>query len=220
MLLAGGVTYVLLRPPSATTGATASAPTPVLLPPPAQKHPEKQLTVAASVPIPAIAGEIPVGSTPGYVAIAPNGTFAYVANRAAGVVTVVDTAIDKVVATIPLPDGPPQYLAFSPDGSRLYVSVFHDPDRSINEVAVLDTRTNTVLTTIKVGTRPYALAVRAGRVGDLRPEPRLGHGLGDRDQGRTRWSPTSGSSRTRTGSTSPRTAPGPTRRTTTRTWSA
>ena len=78
------------------------------------------------MPIPAIAGEIPVGSTPGYVAIAPNGTFAYVANRAAGVVTVVDTAIDKVVATIPLPDGPPQYLAFAPDGSRLYVSVFQD----------------------------------------------------------------------------------------------
>ena len=160
VLLAGGITYVLLRPPSATSGVTASAPTPVLLPPPAQKQPDKQLTVAASVPIPAIAGEIPVGSTPGYVAIAPNGTFAYVANRAAGVVTVVDTAIDKVVATIPLPDGPPQYLAFAPDGSRLYVSVFQDSDRSINEVAVLDTRTNTVLTTIKVGTRPYALAVK------------------------------------------------------------
>ena len=105
-----------------------------MLPPPAQKQPEKQLTVAASVPIPAIAGEIPVGSTPGYVAIAPNGTFAYVANRAAGVVTVVDTATDKVAPRIPIPDGPPQYLAFSPDGSRLYVSVFNDPDRAINEV--------------------------------------------------------------------------------------
>jgi len=160
VLIAGGVTYVFLRPPAATSGATASAPTPVLLPAPAQKPADTQLTVAASVPIPAIAGEIPVGSTPGYVAIAPNGTFAYVANRAAGVVTVVDTAIDKVVATIPLPDGPPQYLAFAPDGSRLYVSVFQDSDRSINEVAVLDTRTNTVLTTIKVGTRPYALAVK------------------------------------------------------------
>ena len=62
----------------------------MLLLPPAQKQPDKQLTVA---------GEIPVGSTPGYVAIAPNGTFASVANRAAGVVTVVDTVIDKVVAT-------------------------------------------------------------------------------------------------------------------------
>ena len=101
-----------------------------------------------------------MGDTPGFVTIAPNGTFAYVANRAAGVVTVVDTAIDKVVATIPIPDGPPQYLAFSPDGSRLYVSVFNDPDRSINEVAVLDTQTNTVVAKIRVGTRPYALAVK------------------------------------------------------------
>ena len=151
---------------------------------PRRSSPTKQLTVAASVPIPAIAGEIPVGSTPGYVAIAPNGTFAYVANRAAGVVTVVDTAIDKVVATIPLPDGPPQYLAFAPDGSRLYVSVFQDSDRSINEVAVLDTA-DQHRAHHDQGRHPALRAGRAaGRVGDLRPEPRLGHRVGDRDQGR------------------------------------
>jgi YVTN family beta-propeller protein len=159
VLLAGALTYVLLRPASAPT-VEAQRPAPVLLPAPAARPTEQQLAVEASRPIPAVLGEIAVGSTPGFVAIAPNGTFAYVANRAAGVVTVVDTAIDTVVATIPIPDGPPQYLAFSPDGSRLYVSVFNDPDRSINEVAVLDTQTNTVLTTIKVGTRPYALAVK------------------------------------------------------------
>ena len=118
------------------------------------------LTVAPSVPIPAAGGEVPVGQTPGFVAIAPNGKFAYVANRGAAVVTVVDTAINQAVATIPFPDGPPQYLAFAPDGRRLYVSVFNDPDRSINEVAVLDTQTNSVITTIPVGTRPYALAVK------------------------------------------------------------
>ena len=160
VLLAGALTYVLLRPASAPTVEAGQRPSPVLLPPPAARPTEQQLSVAASRPIPAVRGEIAVGNTPGFVAIAPNGTFAYVANRAAGVVTVVDTAIDKVVATIPIPDGPPQYLAFSPDGSRLYVSVFNDPDRSINEVAVLDTQTNTVLTTIRVGTRPYALAVK------------------------------------------------------------
>ena len=131
----------------------------IVLPPPAQAPAEQPSAIAASVPIPPVAGEIAVGQTPGFVAIAPNGKFAYVANRAAGTVTVVDTAIDKLVATIPIPDGPPQYLAFAPDGSRLYVSVFNDPDRSINRVAVLDTQTNTVLTTIPVGSRPYALAV-------------------------------------------------------------
>jgi YVTN family beta-propeller protein len=161
VLLVGTIGYALTRG-SADPPPTAAAPrpSPIPLPPPAQRPADQPPTVAASVPIPAIAGEVPVGRTPGFVAIAPDGKFAYVANRAAGVVTVVDTAVDKVVATIPIPDGPPQYLAFAPDGSRLYVSVFNDPDRSINRVAVLDTQTNTVLTTIPVGSRPYALAVR------------------------------------------------------------
>jgi YVTN family beta-propeller protein len=160
VLLTGAITFVLMRPSTVTTANPGPQPSPVLLPPPAQRPSEQQLEIERSRPIPAIAGEVAVGNTPGFVAIAPTGTFAYIANRAAGVVTVVDTAIDKVVATIPMPDGPPQYLAFAPDGSRLYVSVFNDPDRSINRVAVLDTQTNTVVTTIKVGTRPYALAVK------------------------------------------------------------
>jgi YVTN family beta-propeller protein len=162
LVLIGSVLYILSRSeggeaqvsPDSDLGSSA-----VFLPPPAERPVDPGLQIAASVPIPAIAGDIQVGKTPGFVAIAPNGKFAYIANRAAGVVTVVDTAIDKVVATIPIPDGPPQYLAFAPDGKRLYVSVFNDPDRSINEVAVLDSQTNTVLTTIKVGTRPYALDV-------------------------------------------------------------
>jgi YVTN family beta-propeller protein len=159
VLLVGAGTFLLLRPPG-DPAATSNTPPAVVLPPPAQRPAEAKLEIEPSRPIPAIAGEIPVGNTPGFVAIAPNGTFAYIANRAARVVTVVDTAVDKVVATIPMPDGPPQYLAFAPDGSHLYVSIFNDPDRSINRVAVLDTQTNTVVTTIKVGTRPYALAVK------------------------------------------------------------
>jgi YVTN family beta-propeller protein len=161
LLLIGSAAYFVLRTPTAPTATDSTPqPSPILLPPPAQPPPAQPVQVSASVPIPARGVDIPVGKTPGYVAIAPNGKFAYIANRAAGVVTVVDTAVDKVVATIPIPDGPPQYLAFAPDGSRLYVSVFNDPDRSINRVAVLDTRTNTVVTTIKVGSRPFALAVK------------------------------------------------------------
>jgi YVTN family beta-propeller protein len=161
LLLIGAVVYTLTRQPGRDRPTDPVAlPPSVLIPPPAERPPDPPLQIEPSRPIPSVVGEIPVGKTPGFVAIAPNGTFAYVANRAAGVVTVVDTAIDTVVATIPIPDGPPQYLAFPPDGTRLYVSVFNDPDRSINRVAVLDTQTNTVLTTIKVGSRPYALAVK------------------------------------------------------------
>lgn len=159
LLLAGTVAYFMLRSPSpAPVAAPRPGATP--LPAPAQPTAERPVAPAPSVPIPSVAGEIPVGSTPGFVAINPSGKFAYVANRAARVVTVVDTAIDKVVATIPIADGPPQYLAFAPDGSRLYVSVFNDPDRSINRVVVLDTQTNSVVTAIPVGSRPFALAVR------------------------------------------------------------
>jgi YVTN family beta-propeller protein len=159
VLLGGAVGYGLTRGTTAPAPPAAGPPA-VVLPPPAERPVEQPQTVAASVPIPPIGGEIAVGKTPGFVAIAPNGKFAYIANRGAGVVTVIDTAINKVVATIPIPDGPPQYLAFAPDGSRLYVSVFNDPDRSINRVAVLDTQSNTVLTTIPVGSRPFALAVK------------------------------------------------------------
>jgi len=160
LLFISPTVYLTLRSATPQAPDVSAHPSGVVQPPPAERPAGEPIQVAASVPIPAIGGEVPVGQTPGFVAIAPDGKFAYIANRDAGVITVVDTAIDKVVATIPIPNGPPQYLAFAPDGTRLYISVFNDPDHSINGVAVLDTATNTVLTTIKVGSRPYALAVK------------------------------------------------------------
>jgi molecular chaperone DnaK len=111
-----------------------------------------------AVPIPTIGEPIAVGATPGFVAVSPNGRQLYVANRNAGVVTVVDSAVDAVTATIPVPAGPPQFLSFAPDGSRLYVSVFND-ERTIAAVAVIDTADNQVIATIPVRTRPYLGAV-------------------------------------------------------------
>ncbi|WP_448618961.1 YncE family protein [Geodermatophilus sp. URMC 65] len=69
------------------------------------------------MPIPSIGEPIDVGATPGFVAVSPNGRQLYVANRTAGVVTVVDSAVDAVTATIPVPAGSPQFLTFAPDGS-------------------------------------------------------------------------------------------------------
>ncbi|GEL20533.1 Hsp70 family protein [Pseudonocardia asaccharolytica] len=117
--------------------------------------------VATSVPIPTIGPTIPVGRTPGFVTASPNGKLLYIAGRNAGIVTVVDTAVNQVTATIPISAGPPQYLAFSPDGKRVYVSVFNEA-RTVNVVAVLDTTTNSVIATIPVNTRPFALAVQPG----------------------------------------------------------
>lgn len=119
--------------------------------------PPVQPEVVPSVPIPSLAGSIPVGATPGYAAVSPNGRLVYVANRDAKTVTVVDTSVNKVTAVIPVDAGPPQFLTFAPDGRRVYLSIFNQ-QRTIAAVGVLDTTTNKVVTTIPVKTRPFVSA--------------------------------------------------------------
>ncbi|MET0764721.1 MAG: Hsp70 family protein [Blastococcus sp.] len=114
---------------------------------------------ATAVPIPPIGATIAAGDTPGYVAAAPNGTQLYIANREAGVVTVVDTASNKIAGRITIAEGPPQFIAFSRDGRRAYVSVWDKPGGDIHAISVLDTTSNTVVATIQVETRPFLSAV-------------------------------------------------------------
>ncbi|MHC1561337.1 protein kinase domain-containing protein [Actinomycetospora sp. C-140] len=113
---------------------------------------------AASVPRPTVGGTVVVGSTPGYLQVAPNGRFAYIANRAAGVITVFDTTRNVPIGTIPVPDGGPQFVAFSPDSARAYVSIFNQ-DYSLNEVAVIDTSSAAITARIPTGKRPFALVL-------------------------------------------------------------
>lgn len=111
-----------------------------------------------AVPIPAVGATIPVGRTPVFVAASPSGRQVYVANGNEQIVTVVDTAINKVTAIIPIPGGPPQFLEFTPKGRRLYVTIFND-QRTIHEIAVIDTTSNTVIATIPQEARPFQPAV-------------------------------------------------------------
>lgn len=113
---------------------------------------------ATAVPIPAVGATIPVGRTPVFVAASPRGRQVYVANGNAQIVTVVDTAVNQVTATVPIAGGPPQFLAFAPNGRRLYVTIFND-QRTIHEIAVIDTRSNTVVATIPQEARPFQPAV-------------------------------------------------------------
>ena len=153
---AGVVAFLSLRPdggsearqgPSSVPQASSPA---SATPTPAEPSP--------AVPIPSIGATIEVGETPGFVVAAPNGRQLYVANRTAGVVTVVDTAVDEVTARIRIDAGPPQFINFSPDGRRAYVSVW-DEERTVAAVSVLDTTTNSVVETIPVDTRPFLSAV-------------------------------------------------------------
>jgi YVTN family beta-propeller protein len=150
------------RPPdistlgSPSTVAEPATPAPAV---PEAAAPTASIAPAAAVAIPTIDGlPIPVGPTPGFVTLTPNGRLAYIANRDAGYVTVLDTTVNKVIAQIHVPAGPPQYIAFTPDGNHAYVSVYNQ-DKTINLVAVLDTRTTKLDLTIPVEQKPYALAV-------------------------------------------------------------
>jgi YVTN family beta-propeller protein len=106
-------------------------------------------TGAASVAVPTVAGKIQVGQTPSYIQVAPNGKFAYIANPGAGVITVLNTANDLQSGTIKIPQGPPQFVSFSPDSRTAYVSVY-DTRGTVHLIAFIDTATSTVTSTVAV----------------------------------------------------------------------
>jgi YVTN family beta-propeller protein len=94
-----------------------------------------------------------VGSSPFGVAITPDGAFAYVANLSSNNVSVIATATNTVVATVPVGTGP-RFVAITPDGAFAYVT-----NGDSNNVSVIDTATNTVGPTVAVGVRPFGVAI-------------------------------------------------------------
>lgn len=81
------------------------------------------------------------------------GAKVYVGNFKDNTVSVVDAAIARVVATVPVASGP-HGMAVTPDGRRIYVS----GDNSSN-VSVIDTTADRVTQTIDVGKSPHGLAL-------------------------------------------------------------
>ncbi|WP_051580825.1 serine/threonine-protein kinase [Pseudonocardia acaciae] len=151
-LLAAAIAAVLVvtQRPVAPTTSPASAPAiPAAKPAPAVK---------ASVPVPALGPSIPTAATPDFAAVAPDGRFAYVLNRDPQLISVLDTASNRVTATIPVPAGPPRFVAFAPDGARAYVTIYDERD-TVNLLAVVDTATNRVLANVPVDRRPFAATV-------------------------------------------------------------
>jgi YVTN family beta-propeller protein len=103
---------------------------------------------------PAVGATIGVQPTPTFVAVSPDGRYAYTANRDAQVVTKLDTATNRVTATIPIGAGPPRFLSFAPDGRTLYVSVFNDK-QTTHVIDVVNTGSDNVVATIPQPARPY-----------------------------------------------------------------
>ena len=141
----------------ASDGQTGGQPVADVFRSPSASAPPSE-TPRTAVLIPSIGATIPVGETPGFVAVAPNGRQLYVANRDAGVVTVVDTAVDEVSATIRIDAGPASVHRVQPrrqQGVRERVGrAGHRGDQRRP-----DTTTNSVVETIPVDTRPFLAAV-------------------------------------------------------------
>jgi YVTN family beta-propeller protein len=71
-------------------------------------------------------------------------------------VTVIDVATGTASAPIPVTALGTLSHAVTPDGSKLYVAGV-----GANKVTVIDTATDTVVTTLTVGNNPAAVAVRS-----------------------------------------------------------
>lgn len=114
-----------------------------------------------------VVAEIPTGNgTPESVAISPDDSRAYVTvegNGLANRVVAINTATNAVAGTLETgADTLPNGLAVSPDGKRLYVAY-----RGAGVVAVIDSATMTLITTVDVGPsapRKVAISPSGARV--------------------------------------------------------
>ncbi|HXQ69359.1 MAG TPA: beta-propeller fold lactonase family protein [Pyrinomonadaceae bacterium] len=100
-----------------------------------------------------VTATIPGVANPSQIAISASGDFVYVTGNdgdLAGFVTKIDTATNMVAATVLLPDSPGLAgIAITPNGARAYVTNANGFD-----VFVIDTATNTLFTTVTVGSFP------------------------------------------------------------------
>ncbi len=96
---------------------------------------------------------ISVGSHPDGVAVMPDGSRVYVANRGGNTVSVIQTSDNTVTGTISV-GYEPRRPALTPDGSYAYVGNMLD-----NTVSVVRTSDNMVIDTVSVGTNAIEPAV-------------------------------------------------------------
>ncbi|MFO7400720.1 MAG: hypothetical protein C0P63_015225, partial [Actinomycetales bacterium] len=81
----------------------------------------------------------------------PGGTRAYVTDFGAGTVSVIDTATNTVIATVPV-GTQPFGVAVTAGGTRAYVC-------NVDSMSVIDTATNTVIATLSLPEGPFEIAI-------------------------------------------------------------
>lgn len=83
----------------------------------------------------------------------PAGTNVYTPNEARNTVSVIDTATNKVTATVNVGHHPSK-VAISPDRTKVYVA-----NSGSDTVSVIDAASNTVTATVDIGASPYDVVV-------------------------------------------------------------
>lgn len=108
------------------------------------------------VPSGTVIGAVPVSSEPQGIAVAPNGTTAYVTSLFGGYSVInaaqFPQAVTETLATGTFPPG----VALSPDGSKAYVT---NGLTTSPEVSVVDTASNTILANVALPGTPAGVAV-------------------------------------------------------------
>ena len=94
---------------------------------------------AAAPPYNTVITTVSVGQSPVAIVVSPNDKTAYVANYNSSSISVIDAANNYQVAATTTVAPNPQYLAVSPDGTRLYVSSAGNP----GTISVIDTTKST-----------------------------------------------------------------------------
>ncbi|MBI2743572.1 MAG: hypothetical protein HYX48_06620 [Chlamydiales bacterium] len=104
---------------------------------------------------------INVSSTSEYpgIAITPDGAKVYVALDS-GVVDVIDTRTNTVTASVSLPGAAFFFPAVTPDGSKVFVTNYSTTN---NNIVVIDTITDTLITTIDVGSTSEFITYAKGK---------------------------------------------------------
>ncbi len=86
---------------------------------------------------------IPVGLFPRDLAITPDGTKIFVADSDSGTVSVIETATQSVIDTIPLGNAIPSGVTITPDGRHVLVGM-----QAFNLGVIIDANTHTLLTAV------------------------------------------------------------------------
>lgn len=100
-----------------------------------------------------VVASIPVTGFPQSIFLTPDGQTAYVVHPFQNTLTIIDTLTNTVIGALSVPN--PVAVAFSPNGTRMFVSTNTNP----GTVQVIDTSTYATLKTITVGSGPEDILV-------------------------------------------------------------